>query len=123
MRDSLHWSYSVAGFMNTLNALGYLAGALLASRLIKRFGLGASIRWATVACVLALALCAMTGNFVALSFARLLIGVAAAVTFIGGGQLTVTLNAADVAASGLLTVTVASPAPGGGTTFPSHPQA
>jgi predicted MFS family arabinose efflux permease len=27
MRDSLHWSYSAAGFMNTINAVGYLAGA------------------------------------------------------------------------------------------------
>jgi hypothetical protein len=25
MRDSLHWSYSAAGFMNTINAVGYLA--------------------------------------------------------------------------------------------------
>src|SRR5215475_9915029 len=91
MRDSLGWSYSAAGFMNTINAVGYLAGALAASRLIKQFGLGASIRWATVACVLALALCAMTGNFVALSFARLLLGVAAAVTFIGGGALAATI--------------------------------
>jgi predicted MFS family arabinose efflux permease len=91
MREQLGWSYSAAGFMNTVNAVGYLAGALFASRLIKRFGLGASIQWATVACVLALALCAMTGNFVVLSFARLLIGVAAAVTFIGGGALAATI--------------------------------
>jgi len=91
MRDSLGWSYSAAGFLNTINALGYLAGALLASRVIKRFGLGMSIRWATVACVLALALCAITGNFVVLSFARLLIGVAAAMTFIGGGALAATI--------------------------------
>src|SRR5215469_3494168 len=91
MREQLGWSYSAAGFMNTINAVGYLAGALFASRLIKRFGLGASIRWATVACVLALALCALTGNFAVLSFARLLIGVAAAVTFIGGGALAATI--------------------------------
>jgi hypothetical protein len=25
MRDSLNWSYSAAGFMNTINAVGYLA--------------------------------------------------------------------------------------------------
>jgi Permeases of the drug/metabolite transporter (DMT) superfamily len=29
MRDALGWSYSAAGFMNTINAVGYLAGALL----------------------------------------------------------------------------------------------
>jgi hypothetical protein len=27
MRDALGWSYSTAGFMNTINAVGYLAGA------------------------------------------------------------------------------------------------
>ena len=39
MRDTLGWSYSAAGFMNTINAVGYLAGALFASRMIRRFGL------------------------------------------------------------------------------------
>ena len=87
MRDSLSWSYSAAGFMNTINAAGYLAGALLASRLLKRYGLSASVRWATVACVLSLALCALSGNFVVLSFARLLVGFAAALCFVGGGAL------------------------------------
>ena len=29
MRDSLGWSYSAAGFMNTVNAAGYLGGALI----------------------------------------------------------------------------------------------
>jgi predicted MFS family arabinose efflux permease len=113
MRDSLGWSYSTAGFMNTINALGYLAGALLASRLIKRFGLATSIRWATVGCVLALALCAMTGNFIVLSFARLLIGVAAAVTFIGGGALAATIAQSQPArANFLLSLFYAGPGSG-----------
>ena len=30
MRAELHWSYFVAGAMNTANAAGYLVGALLA---------------------------------------------------------------------------------------------
>src|ERR1700745_2245732 len=87
MRDTLRWSYSAAGFMNTINAGGYLAGALVASRIIKQFGLAASLRWSTVACVIALALSAVSGNFILLSFARLLIGFAAAVVFVGGGAL------------------------------------
>jgi len=88
MRDSLNWSYSAAGFMNTINAVGYLAGALVASRLIRRFGLARSVVWGTAACVLSLALCAITGNFIVLSFARLLSGFAAAAGFVGGGALT-----------------------------------
>jgi predicted MFS family arabinose efflux permease len=87
MRDSLHWSYSAAGFMNTINAVGYLAGALLASRMIRRFGLAANVRWGSLACVLSLALCAMSANFVVLSFARLLAGFAGAAGFVGGGAL------------------------------------
>src|ERR1700716_4416867 len=87
MRDSLAWSYSAAGFMNTINAAGYLAGALIAARLIKRFGLSATVRWGTVACVAALALSALSGNFVVLSLARLLVGLGAAALFIGGAAL------------------------------------
>src|SRR6202051_5090168 len=87
MRDSLGWSYSAAGFMNTINAAGYLAGALLASQLIRRFGLAATVRWGTLASVVSLALCALSGNFVVLSFARLLVGFAAGAGFVAGGAL------------------------------------
>jgi predicted MFS family arabinose efflux permease len=91
MRDSLQWSYSAAGFMNTINAAGYLIGALFASQLIKRFGLAASVRWGTLASVLSLALCAISGNFLLLSLARLLAGLSAAVGFVGGGALAATI--------------------------------
>jgi predicted MFS family arabinose efflux permease len=87
MRDSLGWSYSAAGFMNTINAAGYLAGALVASKLIKRFGLSATVRWGTMACLVSLALCALSGNFIILSFARLLAGIGAAAAFVGGAAL------------------------------------
>jgi predicted MFS family arabinose efflux permease len=91
MRDALGWSYSAAGFMNTINAAGYLAGALVASKLIKRFGLAATVRWGTLACVASLALCAISGNFIILSFARLLVGFAAASVFIAGAALAATI--------------------------------
>jgi len=87
MRDALGWSYSAAGFMNTINAAGYLAGALMASRLIRRYGLSAAVRWGTLASVVSLALCALSGNFFVLSFARLLAGVGAAAGFVAGGTL------------------------------------
>jgi predicted MFS family arabinose efflux permease len=91
MRDSLQWSYSAAGFMNTINAVGYLAGALLASRVIRRFGLPRTVRWGTLAAVASLALCAMSGNFIVLSFARLLAGIGAAGGFVGGAALAATI--------------------------------
>jgi predicted MFS family arabinose efflux permease len=91
MRDALGWSYSAAGFMNTINAVGYLAGALLASRMIRRFGLARTVRWGTLAAVASLALCALSGNFVVLSFARLLAGIGAAGGFVGGAALAATI--------------------------------
>ncbi len=92
MRDALGWSYSAAGFMNTINAAGYLAGALVASKLIKRFGLSAAVRWGTLACVASLALCALSGNFVVLSFARLLAGAwRGGRVFVAGAALAATI--------------------------------
>ena len=38
MREYLGWTYTLAGAMNTANALGYLIGALATPRLIRRFG-------------------------------------------------------------------------------------
>jgi predicted MFS family arabinose efflux permease len=91
MREALGWSYSTAGFMNTVNAAGYLAGALITSRLVKRFGLSAAVRWGTLACVASLAMCALSGNFVVLSFARLLAGLGAAAGFVAGAALAATI--------------------------------
>ncbi len=91
MRETLGWSYSAAGFMNTINAAGYLAGALMASKLIKRFGLSAAVRRGTLACLASLALCALSGNFVLLSLARLLAGFGAAAAFVAGAALAATI--------------------------------
>jgi predicted MFS family arabinose efflux permease len=87
MRDALHWSYSAAGFMNTVNAAGYLAGALAASRLIRRFGWSATVRGGTLACLVSLVMCALSGDFVVLSLARLIAGIGAAAGFVAGGAL------------------------------------
>jgi len=91
MRDSLQWSYSAAGFMNTINAAGYLAGALITSQLVRRYGLSAIVRVGTLGCVLSLALCALSGNFVLLSAARLIAGIGAALAFVAGGALATTI--------------------------------
>ena len=102
MRDSLGWSYAAAGFMNTINAAGYLGGALIASKLCNRFGLFRVLRDGTLACVAALILSGLSGNFVVLSFARLLIGVGAAVAFVSGGAMAARLAQAQPARASLL---------------------
>ena len=102
MRDTLGWSYSAAGFMNTINAAGYLAGALMTSKFISRFGLAATVRWGTLASVISLALCALSGNFFILSFARLLAGVAAAAGFVAGAALAATIAQSQPARANFL---------------------
>jgi predicted MFS family arabinose efflux permease len=87
MRESLGWSYSTAGFMNTINAAGYLAGALGASAFIRRFGLFNTLRISAAACVLSLVLSALTADFSIFSAARLVSGIAAAFAFVAGGAL------------------------------------
>jgi predicted MFS family arabinose efflux permease len=87
MRDTLGWSYATAGFMNTINAAGYLAGALGAAAFVRRYGLYAAVAVGTIACLISLALCALTGNVLVFGFARLLAGLGAAIAFVGGGAL------------------------------------
>ena len=87
MRDSLGWSYAAAGFMNTINAAGYLAGALTANIVIRRIGLFNTLMMSAAACVLSLLMSAATGDFIVFSAARLVSGIAAAFAFIAGGAL------------------------------------
>jgi predicted MFS family arabinose efflux permease len=94
MRDSLHWSYSAAGFMNTINAAGYLAGALVAAGLGRRFGLFAVMQAGTIACIASLLICGVTTDFTLLSLARLVTGFGAATAFIAGGALAATIGLA-----------------------------
>ncbi|MBV8510438.1 MAG: YbfB/YjiJ family MFS transporter, partial [Xanthobacteraceae bacterium] len=89
MRGSLGWTYAAAGFMNTVNAAGYLIGASIAAAVMRRVGQHGAIIYGSLACVLALALSAMTGNFTVLSVARLAAGIGGAVAFVAGGVATV----------------------------------
>lgn len=93
MREDLGWSYSQAGWMNTINAIGYIVGAMTAASVARRlgaartYGLGAFL---TVAAVLALGL---TDNFTMLSLLRLLSGLSGAFIFVAGGTMAATLAA------------------------------
>ena len=93
MRVELHWSYFTAGAMNTANAAGYLAGALLAPRWFAKVD---ALRVATaggVATAAILAGHAFVASDAPLYALRTLAGVASAATFIGGGLLAARLSA------------------------------
>jgi len=55
MRADLGWSYTLAGAMNTFNAVGYLLGALSTPRLMRRWGAGPLLVWGAVAASLFMA--------------------------------------------------------------------
>ena len=102
MRADLGWSYTLAGAMNTLNALGYLLGALLTPRLLQRFG---AARVLLLGAVLASGFMALSGFFTGtapLLAQRLLAGMASALVFIAGGLLAARLGALQPARGGFL---------------------
>ena len=102
MREDLSWTYTLAGAMNTFNALGYLVGALLTPWALKRWG---AVRVLIVGSVLASVLMAMTGFFTQalyLLLQRFLAGVASAAVFVSGGLLAARLGAHLPSQSGLL---------------------
>lgn len=102
MRTDLGWSYTLAGAMNTANALGYFIGALFTPRLLRSRGPG-ELLWGGA--LLATVFMALSGFFTdanALLVQRLLAGVASALVFVAGGLLAARLGARYPRHSGLL---------------------
>jgi predicted MFS family arabinose efflux permease len=102
MRSDLQWSYTLAGAMNTVNALGYLLGALLTPRLMHRYG---PSRVLIAGAALASLFMGLSGFFIdatALLAQRLLAGVASAFLFVAGGLMAARLGALHPARAGLL---------------------
>jgi len=87
MRTDLGWSFATAGTMNTANAVGYLAGALLAAPLGRRLGARAAFVAGLVVTAVALLGSAASGNLTLLLGLRVLAGLAGAVSFVVGAGL------------------------------------
>src|SRR5580693_5070556 len=66
MRADLSWTYANAGAMNTANAAGYLAGALIAAPIIRRFGVKQIFFRSMVATALGVGASGLTSQFTAL---------------------------------------------------------
>jgi len=102
MRADLGWTYALAGAMNTLNALGYLLGALATPWLLRRY---TPVALLLVGSLLASVFMAGSGFFIdapSLLVQRLLAGVASALVFIAGGLLAARLGALAPTRMGLL---------------------
>jgi predicted MFS family arabinose efflux permease len=102
MRADLGWSYFTAGAMNTANAAGYLAGALLVPRLLRRADVRQLLLGAGVAVALLLALHGLMRDAAALYALRALCGLASAVSFVSGGVLAARLAGGASGHAGLV---------------------
>ena len=87
MRADLGWSFFTAGAMNTVNAAGYLVGALLAPSWLARFGARAVLIAGGLGATLMLAAHGLVLSDAALMSLRFGVGVASAASFVGGGLL------------------------------------
>ncbi len=102
MRADLGWSYTLAGGMNTANALGYLLGALATPLLLRRMAPGTVLLLGAGLATLFMALSGFFVDAAPLLLQRTLAGVASALVFVAGGLMAARLGAAQAGRSGLL---------------------
>ena len=102
MRVDLGWNYLTAGAMNTVNAAGYLVGALLAPRWLARHDARALMLAGMVAAAVLMAAHGLGRNDAALYALRGLTGLASAATFIGGAVLAARLGSTPSVSAGLV---------------------
>jgi predicted MFS family arabinose efflux permease len=87
MRQNLSWNYALSGGMNTANAVGYLLGALAATRAMQLWGVRLVFMWGLGLTALALALSGLFDGYGFLLCMRVLAGMGGALVFIAGGVL------------------------------------
>lgn len=92
MRAELGWSYFTAGAMNTVNAMGYLVGALLLPRALAKLDARTIFLAGGWGAALLLALHGFARSEALLYALRGLTGVASAATFASGGLLAARLG-------------------------------
>lgn len=92
MRDDLGWSYLTAGAMNTVNAAGYLAGALLMQRWLHHHDARRLLLIGGGASGVLLAAHGLVTQESVLFVLRFLTGVGSAMTFVAGGLMAAALS-------------------------------
>jgi predicted MFS family arabinose efflux permease len=102
MRAELGWSYVLAGAMNTANAAGYLAGALITPALLRRWPAHRVLMGGAIAATALMFACGVLRSDTAWLAQRTAAGVASAALFIAGGLLAARLGAMQPSRGGLL---------------------
>jgi MFS family permease len=87
MRADLQWTWSQAGTLNTVNAVGYLLGALAVRVLVVRVGNRRLFCAGMIVASLALLGTGLVRDFAALNAMRIVAGLGGAAVFICGGAL------------------------------------
>jgi predicted MFS family arabinose efflux permease len=102
MREDLSWTYTLAGSMNTFNAVGYLIGALITPRMLSRWGAVHVLIGGAFVSSLLMALTGFFSETPILLLQRLLAGMVSAAVFVSGGLLAARLGAHLPLQSGLM---------------------
>jgi predicted MFS family arabinose efflux permease len=102
MRADLQWSYTLAGAMNTANAVGYLLGALFSPMLLRRVGASRLLLAGSAFASLFMGLSGFFTDAAPLLLQRVLAGVASAFLLIAGSVLAARLVALQPRRGGLL---------------------
>jgi predicted MFS family arabinose efflux permease len=92
MRSDLGWSYANAGALNTANAAGYLAGALLATSAARRLGMKRAFLTSIIATAAAVGAAGLTASFATLMVLRFVAGVSGGIAFVTGGAMTAAIG-------------------------------
>ena len=87
MRTDLEWSYAMAGWINTANAIGYLLGAGLTFWLSGRVAASRLFTRGMLVTALALLASGLSDDIALLSVFRILAGIGGAAMFISGAAL------------------------------------
>lgn len=91
MKETLNWSYAQAGWLNTANALGYVAGAVMTMALIRRVSPSRLFSIGVLTTSVSLFATGLDESLIAQSIWRILAGLFGAMSFVTGGALAASL--------------------------------
>jgi len=102
MKADLGWSFVQAGTMNTVNAAGYLIGALMCPWLLRRWSAAAMFNWGCLLTTVLMGVCAFLLGDTGLLTLRLASGIGSALIVVCGGVLAARLASEHPKDGGLL---------------------